>query len=222
MESRFNKNYQIYRKYLNQIILTYQKRKDIRLFLETLLTLGTIIFFGLFAVKPTFVTVAELYKGKLAKEQTLNTLNIKIENLIAAEKLYRQYENEIAILQESIPSRPMAETVVRQIEGLANRENVQLLSFNLDGIIIKGPKTTKNVDEALPEDTSSGTDIVGFSLSVSGNYNQLDSFLRNMENMRRPVSFQEVNFQKLSTKTEASTNLLLNINGYIPYLPLNE
>ncbi len=220
MESKFNKNYQVYRKYLNQIVIMYQQRNDIRLFLETLLTMSAVVFFGLFAVKPTLVTVAELYRGKQAKEQTLATLNGKIDNLVAAEKLYNQYTNEITLLHDAIPSRPQVESVVRQIEGAANRNGAQLLAFSLDEVVIKGHEVVPNA-EGTTEETTPSVNEITFDLSATGDYNQLIAFLRDLESLRRPINFQELDFRKPVT-TETLTLLVLNIKGTVAYLPQNE
>jgi len=226
METRFNKNYQLYRKYLEQIIVMYQKRNDLRLFLETFLTIGAVVFFGLFAVKPTLVTVAELYRGKQAKEETLNTLNTKIENLIQAEKLYNQYENEIALLHQAIPSEPQVEEVVRQIEGAANKNEVLLLAFDLDQVVIKGQAITNEQNDQQENATNSekpgaAKEIV-FELSVAGEYNQLLSFLTHLERMRRPIKFLEFDFRKPPTGVEATGPILLNIKGATVYTQENE
>ncbi len=225
MESRFNKNYQVYRKYLNQIVVMYQKRNDLRLFLETLLTMTAVVFFGLFAVKPTLVTVAELYRGKQAKEETLNTLNIKIENLIEAEKLYNQFEEEIVLLNKSIPSDPVVEEVVRQIEGAANTNNTLLLSFDLGQVIIKGQEPNANT-QALPaedmvEENGAQVQVVSqeitFDLSATGSFTELNAFLRDLETLRRPINFTEIDFRKPPSGVESLGELLLNVKGSLAY-----
>jgi len=225
METRFNKNYQLYRKYLNQIVVIYQKRNDLRMFLETLLTMGAVIFFGLFAVKPTLVTVAELYRDKQAKEKTLNTLNTKIENLIEAEKLYNQYENEITLLHKAVPSDPRVEEVIRQIEGVTNKNGVLLLSFDFSQVVIKGQAVTSEQTKQQENNTNNNNSApseIHFDLSVAGEYNQLSSFLSDLERMRRPIKFLEFDFRKPPTGVEAAGSILLNIKGAISYIQENE
>jgi len=66
---------------------------------------------------------------------------------------------------------------------------------------------------SLPE----GANGVTFSISVSGNYQQLFSFISGLETLRRPLKID--NLSITTSKTQEGTNrLVLLVSGRVPYL----
>ncbi len=205
-----------YKDYFLNIIAIYKQKQDLRMFLEILLSLGTISFFTAFALKPTVITIISLTREIKSKEETVAKLDTKIQNLTAARTILDSEAARLPLVESSIPSSPSPETFVRQIEGLATRNSVNLLGISIGQVTLLGKSSTPKKDEPGLTPLPEGASDVSFTLSVSGDYPALFSFLSNLEQLRRPIAVDNVGFS--ATKTEAEKVLVILVTGRVPYL----
>ncbi|MCK4588646.1 hypothetical protein KAT60_02400, partial [Candidatus Woesebacteria bacterium] len=84
----WRRGYLRYKSYFLNVIVVYKRRKDLRMFLEITLSLVTISFFAVFALKPTLLTIAELTKEIKTKEETVAKMDEKIQNLERGQQIY--------------------------------------------------------------------------------------------------------------------------------------
>lgn len=214
----WRKDYLRYRSYFLNIVNIYKQRRDLKVFLELLLTLATVSFFAVFALKPTLLTVIELLREIETKEETVEKMNTKIQNLQQAQTLYIQEEARITLLETTIPDNPTPDLFVRQIEGLATSYPINLLGVTLGEVTLLGEekeKRARDERQPLPENSKG----IAFSISIAGSYQGLVNFLAALEDMRRPVQIDAVNI--LSPQIEETQNLVLVITGRTPYLKEN-
>jgi Tfp pilus assembly protein PilO len=198
MATKWQQTYSSYRNYIRNIALIYQNRQDIKIFTELLLSLVTITIFSIFAIRPTLVTVGTLYSEKKEKIETIATLDKKIDNLIAAEDLFSQEKDRIALLNLSIPTETSPETLIRQTEGLAKKNNTTLTGFTLANATIIGdpaarpetplPGSDQQQNAPIPTNPNS----FPVSITATGSYTSLKSLLSNIESTRRPIYPEEV------------------------------
>lgn len=213
----WRKEYLRYQSYFLNISDFYKKREDLRIFLEIILSLVAISFFGLFALRPTFLTIAQLIKDIKNKEETLVKMDLKIGNLQTAQKVLEEEAGKISILESSIPIVPQPDIFVRQIEGLASKNSVKIMGISVNGIVIKGnqtPNTDQKSSEVSP--LPDGANGMGFSLSATGNYQNLISFIGNFQFLKIPVKIDILGIN--ISKTEGGNILSLIITGRVPYL----
>lgn len=211
----WRKDYLRYRSYFLNIVNIYKQRRDLKVFLELLLSLATISFFAVFALKPTLLTVIELLREIGTKEETVEKMNTKIQNLQQAQTLYLQEGARITLLETAIPNKPTPDLFVRQIEGLATSYPINLLGITIGEVTILGEEKEKRGVtqlQPLPEDSKGIT----FSISIAGNYQGLINFLAALEDMRRPVIIDALNI--VSPQIEETQNLVLVVTGRTPYL----
>lgn len=211
----WRKDYLRYQSYFLNIVNVYKQRRDLKAFLELILTLGTISFFAVFALKPTLLTVIELLKEIEAKEETVNKMDTKIQNLQQAQTLYIQEETRIKLLETAVPDDPVPDLFVRQVEGLATSYPVNLLGITIGEVTLLGEekeKRSKSELQPLPEESKGVT----FSISIAGSYQGFVNFLSALEDMRRPVKIDALNI--LSPQLEETQNLVLVVTGRTPYL----
>ncbi len=187
-----------YQKYLQNIVILYKQRQDLRSYLEILLSVVTIIIFVIFAIKPTLVTITDLITKIQSQQETSNKLDEKIKNLGTAQNLYAKEESKINILQEAVPDNPDVAGYIRQIEGLIKKENLTTLNLGASQVDLTG--------------ASVSAQILGTTISVSGDHTKLENLMKNIENLRRPS-----NLIKISESI--SENILnLTITGQTPYM----
>jgi hypothetical protein len=213
----WRKEYIRYKSYFLNISRIYKEREDLKIFLEIILSLVAISFFGLFAIRPTFLTIAQLIKDIKNKEETIVKMDLKIGNLQTAQKVLEEEAGKISVLDSSIPTIPQPDIFVRQIEGLALENSVKIMGIAINGIVIKGnqtPNTDQKSNEVSP--LPDGANGMGFSLSTTGNYQNLVSFIEKCQLLRIPVKIDIWGINL--SKTEGGNILSLIITGRVPYL----
>lgn len=216
----WRKSYLRYRTFFLNIYNIYKRRPDLKMFLEIILSLVTISAFGAFALRPTALTITQLLEEIDAKEETIEKMDTKIRNLQTAQNLYIQEQSRIALLDQAVPENPTPESFVRQMEGLASTRNVSVLGMSIGEVVLVGKKEEekKSSDELEPLPQNAGD--VTFSISVQGGYAQLDTFFNDLNNLRRPLKIDSVNFN--AAQTEEGQALVLVVQGRVPYLKENQ
>ncbi len=213
----WQQNYQIYKKYLENILVVYQNRQDIKIFTELLLSLASITIFAIFAIKPTLVTISSLYAEMKAKEEVVKTLDTKIENLEQARSLYESQKARIEILNQAIPSSPLPEIFVRQVEGISQRSETQLDGLVINSVSLLGEnQIISSTNSPTPEETLQSSENLSVSVTTSGDYPHLAAFLLGLESMRRPIS--ESSSTIVLTEGEEKAEIFLTIDGKVPFL----
>ena len=214
----WRKDYLRYRSYFLNIVNLYKRRQDLKAFLELILTLTTISFFALFALKPTLLTIIELLREIEKKEETVDKMNTKIQNLQQAQTLYIQEGVRIKLLETAVPDKPAPDLFVRQIEGLATSYPVNLLGITIGEVTLLGEEKEKRAKDEL-QPLPEGSKGIAFSISITGSYQEMVNFLSALEDTRRPVIIDALNI--LSPQLEETQNLILVVTGRTPYLKEN-
>lgn len=211
----WRKEYARYKEYFMNILALYKRRQDLKMFLEVLLSLGTVAFFIAFALKPTVLTITELYRDIQNKKDVVNKLNTKIGNLSLAKDVFAKEQTTINLTKTSIPTSPVPENYVRQIEALASQNNLTLMGISVGEVLLYGEAKKGSTQEEinpLPENALG----VNISINVSGTYEQLFSFLAGIEKLRRPINVDSVNITQ--SKSDTGNKLIILVSGRVPFI----
>ncbi len=213
MPSGWRARYLRYQEFFLNVIAVYRRRQDLMMFLEIILSMATIAFFSFFALRPTALTIAQLLTDVRTKDQVVSKMDQKIQNLISAHTVFNAEGASIPIIDFSVPSTPSPDSFVRQIEGLAASHSAKVLGISIGEITLVGEEKVKHQETSpLPEDAKG----VPFSVSITGDYPLLVSFLSDLENMRRPIKIDSAGIS--SSEKEGLKILILVISGRTPYL----
>jgi len=216
MAAGWRVGYTRYRKFFLNIYRVYNQKPDVKMFLETLLTLGVIAFFGASALRPTILTIIDLTEQIKTKEEVVIKMDTKIQNLSLAQNIYSQELDSILLLDSAVPNAPSPEIAARQFEGLANQNSVGILGMAAGEVVIFGkeekPKRKREELSSLP----GGAKELSFTLSVSGSFQSLNSFLSSMDNTRRPIKTDAASIN--SSLTDIGNILVLVVSGRLPYI----
>lgn len=219
MASKWQQSNALYKTYARNLYLLYQNREDVRMFTELLLSLSAITIFGIFAIRPTLVTIASLSTEISSKNDLVDVLDQKIDNLVAAEGAYTLQKTNINLLDTAIPKKADGISYLRQIEGAANRHGVDLIGMNVEDVQLVGdkiPDVNAQADPLLVDYYPVGADSISFSLNANGSYTNIISFLSDIEQMRQPLFADDISIG-LTSNESAGDKLLLTISGRIPY-----
>lgn len=212
-----SKSYFRGQKYIYDIVALYKRRPDLKAFLELFLSLITIGIFAFLAIRPTALTISNLLKEKAEKQDTIKQMDTKIQNLQIAQGVLSSQSAKISLLTDAVPPNPNLGSYVRQIEGIAKKDNASLQNLGSDEVTLIGtPAQTAAVaadqdKKTLPPNAAS----VGVLVSVSGDYNSIASFLADMELLRRPLLFDNITFS--ATQIDNVKSIFLTVNGRAPY-----
>jgi Tfp pilus assembly protein PilO len=210
----WKKDYLRYKELFLKLLVVYKKRNDVRMFLEIILSLVTITIFSVFALRPTLLTISQLIKDNKEKQETVNKMKQKIKNIQLAQQKYESYSDKISIIEQAVPNTPTPESLLRQIQGIAFKNFVNVVGSSVNEVALIGTDTKKSKDEIknLPEGVKSLT----FSVNVSGPYLSLYQFLSDLENSRRPIVINSVNI--ISLKEDEQSFIVMSISGQTPFI----
>jgi Tfp pilus assembly protein PilO len=204
MAQGWRKDYLRYKGFFLDILAIYNSRPNLKAYLELILSLGTIVIFSIYAIKPTVLTIVELNNEIKSKENTVLLLTQKISNLKIASNLLQKESQNLEIIDNAVPTGANVELLVKQIEKIALDNSVAIRNFSSANIFLKG-NSDKKVESELP-----------VSFSITGNYQNLFQFLQTIENLRRPFRIDSFVFNSNIT-ADNEKFIVLTISGNVPY-----
>lgn len=206
--------YQRYRGFYLNILALYKQKADIRAFLEIILSISTIIIFLLFALKPTAITIISLYSEIQEKQKTVAVLNQKINSLSTAGSLLAQNKNFIPDINFAVSDLPRPDLISGQVEALAAKDSVTILGISVEQVTVVGSDQTKKTTSLTP--LPNNANGMGISISVKGDYPNLVSLLKDIENLRMVTKLDITGIS--SSVTEKGKSIVAIISGRVPYL----
>lgn len=219
----WRKNYQRYKSYFSSIISKYKNRDDIKNYIEIVLSLITVAIFSLFALRPTLLTIAELLKQIDQNSKLIQEMDKKIKNITRAQVLNDRERTKIEILSKLIPNEINPEIIIKQIEELSKKNEVSISTINIGSGSVLGsitPITSKeSVQLILPQNATNNVhyfEVKIAALSSISGYQNLLSFISDMEKQRLPIIITQTNISIIKNKDEK--NLSLTLNLYLPFL----
>lgn len=204
MAQGWRKDYLRYKDFFLDILAIYNSKPNLKAYLELILSLGTIVIFSIYAIKPTVLTIVELNNEIKSKENTVLLLTQKVSNLKIASNLLQKESQNLEIIDNAVPTGANVEQLVKQIEKIALDNSVAIRNFSSTNIFLKG-NSDKKVESELP-----------VSFSITGNYQNLFQFLQTIENLRRPFRIDSFVFNSNIT-ADNEKFIVLTISGNVPY-----
>lgn len=182
-------------------VFPYLKEKKSQSFLTLSLSLLAIAIFGFFAINPTIGTIIELRKELSDAQYVHAQLQEKISNLGILGQKYSLLENDLSIVNDSLPTVPKAPLLIGQINALAKENHVQIVIIHTTPIIVFSTKQTN-------------TDFTSFAFSVeaNGTANDLLAFISALANGQRIVTFDSI---AMSNSIDNTKHVTLTGKGYI-------
>jgi Tfp pilus assembly protein PilO len=178
-----------------------------------ILTIFTITFFAIFAIRPTLATIVELNKRIDDQKIVVEKLEKKATALATAQSEYLLIEEKIPLIDAAIPKTYSLDTLLTQIEGIAASLNAPIDSIQVDEIsfpeeLVDEKKVGKVVDLPL-------------NITISSTFMDIKEFMVMLSKIKRLVSIESISF---SSETVDEGNLLkMNLSVKAYHLPnLNE
>lgn len=138
----------------------------------------------------------------------------KITALIEAQANYQTIEADLPLLKQALPNNPNIILLVSTLRTLANDSGASLSGIQAADIPILAGETpvstqsataTENLDASVKPAVPSGKNKIveiPISVTLSGSYPAIRSFLDGIINLRRIVSIETIGFSSGATETK--------------------
>jgi Tfp pilus assembly protein PilO len=186
------------------------RKKQVVVYTGLALTLFTISFFALFAIKPTVTTIVGLVKEIQTKKEVDQKLQAKINSLREAQTNYSLVKDRLDLIEQALPQEPDLISLLYQVEILAQKNNTTIGSLSFDSSYLLGEKSagTKGAQPAA----------TGFSLALGGDFENLNNFLASFESLRRVIGLESFAINALWTKEPELSELNIGLQLKAHYL----
>ena len=185
-----------YRDYLK--LLPDMHEENTRIITTLIFTFAAMSFFGIFAINPTLSTIVELKKQLADSEQVNELLTTKINNLSALQGQYTLLTPDLPTILTAIPEDAEAPLLMGQVQALAKRSKLKLISFRVSEVQLTSPQVK----------TVKGSSFI-FSLEAQGEYQDMINFVSSLSKMNRIVTLESLSI----TKEPKQNALVLNIRA---------
>lgn len=195
-----------YKKHLNSLRSLYQK-PVVRSYTNLVLTLLTLAFLAITAIRPTLKTVGGLYKEIKDKREVSAKMTKKISSLSQAQINYERIKPQLQNLEKTIPQQPQFAQLVWQIEYLAVENQVKLDTFQVGKAVLMSQQSKNKTKDKV--------DSISIDLSAIGKYPDLKNFSKDLEQLKRIVNVKQIDLTEpkktKSNDTQQTTNSLKNL-----------
>lgn len=193
---------------ISTALYSFYKKPVAKVSLELFVSVLAIIFFSVFAIRPTLNTMAKLVKEIEDKKELEQQLQRKIAALATAQDEYQRSKEKIVLLDQAIPTQPLLVTSLKVIEKIAAENNVVINGVKVSDIPEEKPPTTLNAEKLSRID-------LYLSLVMIGDYPSIRNFIGALHQYRRSMIVEEVKF---STDGNITTKFLrANLSIRLPY-----
>lgn len=196
----FKGNYKVYSRYYKKIRPIFRKPK-VKAYTMLVLSLFTMSFFGVFAIRPTLKTIVHLQKEIKDKKLVKKALEEKIVNLSLAKEEYRKIENDLSLISKALPREPQFSSLLKDLETLAQETGVTISAVRLEEI-------------KLTEKNQISSKKISSSLNLSGSYPSCKDFLNRLLNSTRIYTISDFEVRSNSKEERGVVKLDLKINTY--------
>ena len=210
----WKKDYFRYKDFFLNVLSQYKAKPNFRKYLELILSMVTIALFAIFAIRPTILTIIDLNKEIQEKQETLSKLSQKIKDLQGGSNTLQVESTRLPIILQAVPDKASPEILVKHLETLAEQNSLKIMSISAsDAVLIGSDSYAKRSTEgkSLPDNASQ----LPFTITLTGDYSNLYSFVNNLQNLRRPVQIDS--FAINSNFVENKKVLVLIISGRVPF-----
>lgn len=216
MAQGWRKDYSRYKGFFLNILNIYKSKPTLKVYLEIILSLSTIIIFSLFAIKPTVLTIIELNNEIKNKEDIIISLNQKIGNLKQASLVLQNQSPKLNLVNEAIPKSASLEILIDQLEKLSINHQVGILNIASTDLFISG-ESNKKIKAGDLKPLPGEAKELNLAISVTGNYQNLFDFLQSIENLRRPIKVDSFVINATNS-TDNSRIIVMTLSARLPFI----
>ncbi|OGJ37552.1 MAG: hypothetical protein A2383_00845 [Candidatus Pacebacteria bacterium RIFOXYB1_FULL_39_46] len=174
---------------------------------ELFLSIGAVIFFALFAIRPTLSTMSNLIKEIEDKRKLDTQLSQKVSALNIAQENFSVLQDRLFVLDEAIPRGANMTYTLKVIEKAASDQNLTIANLTVLEIPPE-PPADATIDELERQS-------MPIQLTVSGSYESIRDFTNQLQFSRRSFVIDRIIFTTKDIRGQRSLEGVLLLNA--PY-----
>lgn len=164
-------------KKVSSSLLAFYHKPVAQVSTELFLTIGAVLFFAIFAIRPTILTMTDLIKEIDDKQATSDALSRKVAALSSVQVEYFSLQDQFGVLDEVVPTEPETKRTLKIIEKLASENQIEITAMTLKEVPIKD--TTKTIEFRQKQPVTTNVTI-----STKSSYVNLRKFLETLLSVR--------------------------------------
>jgi Tfp pilus assembly protein PilO len=212
LPDNYRLNYARYNHYYRQITKFYKKPIAV-VSTALLLTIFTVIFFAVFAIRPTLVTIAELINTINTQKEVLEQLKRKSASLASAQQVTDNNRVALEALELAFPKDQEIQSLMQQVESVAAINNLLMTGFSVNQFAYS--LETEVSEDPIP---------INFSLNLKGPYDAIKPFTEDIARMPRFMTFSSMGVTNVEAKNiNTATNfdeLTISVGATAFYHPV--
>lgn len=201
----------INKKELTTTLNKFYQQPVAKVSLELFLSVVTVIFFIIFAIRPTLVTMSDLVKEIEDKRELDQEMTQKIAALSTVQITYSSLQDRLSVLDEAIPLTPDFINSIKIIEKVASDRNLVITN-------ISTPEVPKEIEGDVKFMELERT-AFPLTLSLEGNYSDIRAFVEDLLSTRRTFITDTVTFA--TSDERGQKKLRTSITLLVPYFGKN-
>ena len=186
----------IYKDYLARYTKALDKTTQQRFtaYIYIILSLLTVSFFGVFAIKPTLDTISNLNKQYADNVLVYEALRTKLSSLQSLDNQHAIIQKDLERVYLAIPKKNNIPYMTRQLEELAKEKNVLITKLNFGTIeLYPAKKPSPNLYS------------FAFTISVEGTEENVNAFITSIISFDRIVAIERIITGKLEVTKFGTT-----------------
>lgn len=174
---------------------------------ELFLSIAVVIFFAIFAIRPTLLTMSELVKEIEDKRKLDTQMAQKVAALGTAQAQYLNIQDRVSVLDEALPRGADVVTTLKIIERIASEEDLAITNMTvLD--VPEDPAEDKTFEDLERQ-------AMPIQMSVVGSYTSIRGFVEGLRNARRSFITERITFATEDTRGQKSLEATILVSA--PY-----
>lgn len=180
--------------------------------LELFLSIGAILFFALFAIRPTLLTMSKLVKEIEDKRKLVLQMSQKTAALSTAQTNFAAVQDRVTVLDEAIPRGVQMGYTLAVVEKLASDN--QLTITNLTVLKIpEDPPTNVPITELERQ-------AMPIQVALTGEYQGIRNFAEGLRQSRRSFVIDRITFSTEDSRGQKSLEATFLLGA--PYFGVKE
>lgn len=192
------------RQKIQTALVQFYQQPIAKVSLELFLSVGAVLFFALFAIRPTLLTMADLVKEIEDKQQLSQQLDQKIAALSTVQSEYLVLEDRLEVLDHAIPPTPRFEESIKIIEKIASDNRVVISNMQVQQI-------PTEPEEDIPFEDKERISLP-ISVTVVGDYPAIRDFIDDVHAVRRTLVVDSVVFSVSDQRNQKKLSGTITIN----------
>jgi len=178
-----------------------------RVSMELFLSVGAVIFFAIFAIRPTLLTISDLINEIEEKEALDQQLTQKIAALSTAQTTYLQIQDRVFLLDQAVPAQPEFLNAVGVIEKVASEQELLV-----SGITANEIPSEESVEVAADDVSQT---VLPISVNVTGSFIDIKAFVEELVQLRRAYVIDTITFSTNEERVQEVWRTTISLG--VPY-----